>query len=93
MKSAYELAMERLNKSEPIAKVTDDQKKQLADLDSKYSAKIAERELFLKGEMAKAAAQGDYEGMQQFEQQLVRDRKSIQAELDEKKQEIRNPKA
>ena len=43
MKSAYELAMERLNKTAPVVKVTGAQKKQLAELDSKYAAKIAER--------------------------------------------------
>src|SRR5690242_5151236 len=59
MKSAYELAMERLNKSAPAAKLTAEQKKQLAELDSKYAAKIAEREIFLKGELTKATANGD----------------------------------
>ena len=54
MKSAYELAMERLNKTAPTVKLTDDQKKQFADLESQCAAKIAERELFLKGELAKA---------------------------------------
>jgi UDP-N-acetylmuramoylalanine--D-glutamate ligase len=52
MKSAYELAMERLNKQGPQTKVSAEQKKQLADLDSRYAAKVAERELFLKGESA-----------------------------------------
>lgn len=93
MKSAYELAMERLNKTAPMAKLTDDQKKQLAELDSKYAAKIAEREIFLKGELAKAASSGDYEAMQQLEKQLASDRKSLQAELEEKKDKIRQPAA
>ena len=34
MKSSYELAMERLNKQAPSAKLTSAQKAQLADLDS-----------------------------------------------------------
>lgn len=89
MKSAYELAMERLNKSAPAVKLTDQQKKELAELDSKYAAKVAEREIFLKGEMEKAAGKGDWEAMEQFQQQLVRDRKSIQAELEEKKEQVR----
>ena len=95
MKSAYELAMERLNKSAPPpAKLTDEQKKQLAELDSVYSAKIAEREIFVKSELAKAAAKGDYEAMAQIEKQLASDRKSLQAELEEKKEKIRqNAKA
>ena len=35
--------MERLNKNAPTKKLTDAQKKQLAELDSKYAAKIASR--------------------------------------------------
>ena len=91
MKSAYEIAMERLNKSgPPPAKLTDEQKKQLAELDSVYAAKVAAREIFVKGEMAKAAASGDYEAMQQIEKQLLSDRKSLQTELEEKKEKIRD---
>lgn len=89
MKSAYELAMERLNKSAPIHKLTDAQKKELAELDSTYAAKIAEREIFLKGEIEKAAGKGEWENMEQFQQQLARDRKSLQAELEEKKEKVR----
>lgn len=90
MKSAYELAMERLNKtSPPTAKLTDDQKKQLAEVDSKYAAKIAEREIFLKDNLSAAAAKGDYEAIAQLEKQMLSDRKSLQAEMEEKKEKIR----
>jgi hypothetical protein len=89
MKSAYELAMERLNKTAPPVKLTDEQRKQLAELDSKYAAKVAEREIFLKGEMDKAAGKGEWDAMEQFQQQLVRDRKSLNAELEEKKEAVR----
>src|SRR5205807_164253 len=61
MKSAYELAMERLNKAAPTRKLTADQKKQIGELESKYAAKIAERELFVKGEIVKAIDRGDAE--------------------------------
>jgi hypothetical protein len=89
MKSAYELAMERLNKSTPLAKVTEKQKKAIAELDSVYAARIAEREIFLQGEMGKAAQQGDGEAMLQLEQQLSGERKALLAELEEKKEKIR----
>jgi cell division protein FtsI/penicillin-binding protein 2 len=89
MKSAYELAMERLNKTAPTEKVTDKQKKQLAELDSKYAAKIAEREIFVKGELAKAVEKGDFEELEKIEKQLVSDRKSLQAELEAKKEKVR----
>ena len=89
MKSAYELAMERLNKQGPQTKVTDEQKKELAELDSRYAAKLAERELFLKGELGKAAGKGDFEAYEQLEKQLVSERKSIKAELEERKEKVR----
>jgi hypothetical protein len=92
MKSAYELAMERLNKSSPIGKTSDAQKKEMAELDSKYAAKIAEREIFLKGALAKAVETGDYEAHAQLEKQLTLERKKFQTELEEKKDEIRNRK-
>ncbi len=93
MKSAYELAMERLNKTEPTVKLTSAQKQQLAELDSKYAAKIAEREIFLKGQLAAAAAKGDFEAVGQLEKQLVSERKTIKAELEEKKEKVRKSAA
>jgi hypothetical protein len=89
MKSSYELAMERLSKASPAVKLTDKQKKDLAEIDSKFAAKLAERELLLKDEMKKAAEKGDYEAMAQLEKQLVSDRKSIEADKEEKKEKLR----
>jgi hypothetical protein len=89
MKSAYELAMERLNKSSPTVKTSAAQKKALAELDSQYAAKIAGRELALKDQAAQAAAGGEVEKMEQLTQQLVIERKKLQAELEEKKDAVR----
>src|SRR2546421_8365720 len=49
-KSAYELAMERLAKSDPDAHrpLTPEQKARLAEIDRVYQGKLAEREIFLK---------------------------------------------
>ena len=89
MKSAYELAMERLNKASPTVKLTEVQKKQLAELDSKYAAKTAEREIALKDEIMKAAESGEGEKVEQLQQQLAKERKKLQAELEEKKEVLR----
>ncbi len=89
MKSAYELAMERLGKTSPIVKLTDEQKKEIAELESKCLAKIAERELFLKGEIVRAIDKGDAEAVAQLEKQLLGDRKSLRAECEEKKEKVR----
>ena len=89
MKSSYELAMERLNKTAPATKLTVEQKKQLAELDAKCAAKIAEREIFLNENRAAASARGDFEAVAQLEKQLASERKTFQAELEEKKQKVR----
>jgi hypothetical protein len=87
MKSAYELAMERLEKTAPAAKLTAAQKKELAELDSLYAAKIAGREIALNGEIAGAA--DDVEREESLREQLVSERRKLQAELEEKKERVR----
>jgi len=89
MKSAYELAMERLNKESPAVKLTEQQKKDIAELESKYKARIAEREIALKDQITQAADAGDFEKVQKLEQDLAGERRKLQTELEEKKQEVR----
>ena len=89
MKSSYELAMERLKKSAPAAKLSDAQKKQLAELDSRYAAKVAEREISLKDEITRLSQSGEFEKMGQLEDRLVNERKALQTELDGKKETVR----
>ena len=93
MKSSYELAMERLNKSSPAVKLSAAQKKQLAELDSKYAAKIAEREIALKGDIEKAAISGEAEAAEKLQRQLQDDRKKLQAELEDKKDQVRKSRS
>jgi hypothetical protein len=93
MKTAYELAMERLNRAAPAVKLTDTQKKQLAELDSTYAAKMAGREIALKDEIMKVSAAGDAEKVEALQQQWVKERQSLQAELEKKKDRIRQGSA
>ena len=87
MKSSYELAMERLNKTAPTVKLNAAQKKELAELDTKYAALIAAREISLNSEIAKAA--DDVAKEDSLREQLMNDRKKLQAELEEKKERVR----
>ena len=93
MKSAYELAMERLSKSAPTVKPTNEQKKQLAELDSVYKAKTAEREIHFQGELAKAAEKGDAEEYAKQKQRLAQERQKLQEELETKKERVRTASA
>jgi hypothetical protein len=92
MKSSYELAMDRLSKNSPTVKLTDKQKKDLAEIDSLYAAKLAERELLVKEQLQKAGEKGDVEAMAQLEKQIISDRKSLAAEKEEKKEKLRSGK-
>jgi hypothetical protein len=89
MKSAYELAMERLGKSQPSVTLTDEQKKQLAEIDATFKAKIAEKEVFLKDEIRKAQIAGKFEEAEQLEKQLVSEIRRLNEDCDAKKEKLR----
>ena len=89
MKSAYELAMERLEKASPSVALTEDQKQEIAELDSVYRAKIAEREVFLKDQISKAQIAGNLDEMQSLEKQLASEIRRLQNECEAKKEKLR----
>ena len=85
MKSAYELAMERLEKSAPTVQLTDAQKAQIAEIDSTYKARIAEKELFLQGKIREAGLSGTFEEVEKLEKQLATELRRLQEDCEEKK--------
>lgn len=87
MKSAYELAMSRLEKEAPVQKVTEEQKRQIAEVDSEINAKIAERKVFLEGEIAKAAS--DRLGQDELRRQLALEIARLEEKREDKKNKIR----
>ena len=89
MKSAYELAMERLQKASPSPSLTDEQKKELAEIDSKYQAKIAEKELFLRDQILKAQTEGKADEIDSLQKQLVSEVRRLRDECEAKKEELR----
>jgi hypothetical protein len=89
MKSAYELAMERLEKNKPTLALTDDQKRELAEVESSCKAKVAEKELLLRGEMEKARDKGDFEEVEKLEKQLVAETSRLRGDCEQKKEKLR----
>ena len=89
MKSAYELAMERLEKASPSVALTEEQKKEIAEVDATYRAKIAEKELFLKEQIRKAQGGGKLEEAESLEKQLASDIRRLQEECEAKKEKLR----
>ena len=89
MKSAYELAMERLEKASPSLALTEDQKKELAEIESTYRAKIAEQELFLKGQIRNAQAAGKVDEVESLEKQLAAEVRRLQEDCEATKEKLR----
>jgi len=89
MKSAYELAMERLQKASPSLALNEDQKKELAEVDSLYRAKIAEKELFLKNQIRSVQSAGKFEEVESLEKQLAAEIRRLQQDCEAKKEKLR----
>lgn len=89
MKSAYELAMERLEKKQPSLALTTEQKEQMAEIESSYKAKIAERELLLRDAIRKAQTAGNFEEAEKIEKQLASETKRLHDDCEAKKEKLR----
>lgn len=94
MKSAYELAMERLAKSDPDASrpLTAEQKARLAEIDTVYKGKLAEREIFLKKQLDEAYAARKAEDVEKIQKQLVSERARIEEDREDEKERVRRAK-
>lgn len=91
MKSAYELAMERLAKSDPstATPLTSEQKGRLAEIDRVYQGKLAEREIFLKQQLDRALAEAKPEEVDKIKQQIASERARIEEDREAEKERVR----
>ena len=87
MKSAYELAMERMGGDEKP--LTAEQKERIADVDAKYKAKIAERRIFLEKAIQDVLAQEKTQEAEELRSQLVQETAKLEAKSEEEKDKIR----
>jgi hypothetical protein len=88
MKSSYELAMERMGGGDDKP-LTDEQKAKIAEIDSKYKAKIAERKIFLEKSLSDAQAQGNEEEIELVRRQLNDEVADLEAKSEAEKDKIR----
>ena len=88
MKSSYELAMERMGGGDDKP-LTDEQKQKIAEVDTKYKAKIAERKIFLEKNLSDAQAQGNEEEIDLIRRQLNDDIAELEAKSESEKEKIR----
>ncbi|HPA48205.1 MAG TPA: hypothetical protein PLZ55_08375 [bacterium] len=91
MKTAYELAMERLEKESPRSdkKLTDDQKKRLGEVDEQHQAKVAERRIMSEKEVMDLLREGKQEEAGKAREQFIEDMRKMEEERESKKEKIR----
>ena len=89
MKSAYELAMGRLEKGAPSVTLTEKQKQAIAEVDSEVNAKIAEKKIFLEGELSKA----DPAEKDEIRRQLASEIRRLEEKREREKEKVRAGKA
>jgi len=91
MKSAYELAMERLAQSDPTAgkTLTPEQKTRLAEIDRVYKGKTAEREIFLQERLEAARAADKADDVEKIKRQLTNERARLEEEREAEKNKVR----
>lgn len=91
MKSAYELAMERLAKSDPSASapLTAEQKARLAEIDRVYKGKLAEREIFLRQQLDHALADAKADEVEKIKQQIASERARLEEDREAEKERVR----
>jgi hypothetical protein len=85
MKSAYELAMSRLEKSAPTVSLSEKQKQAIAEVDSEINAKLAEKKLLLEGELTKADPAAKDEIRRQLASEILR----LEEKREREKEKIR----
>jgi hypothetical protein len=88
MKSAYELAMEKLDQSNPQPKLSDEQRQVIAGIDEKFKAKIAEKELFLGDQITKAMEAGQHEEILALEEQRARELHRLRSDCETEKEKV-----
>jgi hypothetical protein len=69
--------------------LTDEQKVKIAEINSKYKAKIAERKIFLEKSLSDAQAQGNEEEIELVRRQLNDEVADLEAKSEAEKDKIR----
>lgn len=90
MKSAYELAMERLDKEQgKSAPVSEKQKKAIADIEQRMKASLVETEMLFSEKIAAATIQGIPQVVAQAEAEMKAAKDKIRDQAESEKEAVR----
>ncbi len=90
IKSAYELAMEKLERAEGASQtLSDEQKQAIADIEQRAQAEIAQAEILMKQKILDARTRGAFGEVQSLEADRTAEIGRIKREADAEKERIR----
>lgn len=88
VKSAYEIALERLEKEHgPVQTLSDDQRRKIAEIDKRYDSQIAEERLKLDGRLSQATSA---EEVEQIRAESAENITSLEAKREKEKEAVWN---
>ena len=97
MKSALELALQKVNARqdrEPVASLTEDQRREIGELRKQYEAKIAEKEIMMQAELRRLVRERPPQEaaakVHELQTQFQESKKALQAELEAKVSALRD---
>ena len=86
MKSSFELAIERMGGGD--APLSDEQKKQIAEIDSIYKAKVAEKKIFLEKSLSQLLPKENQEEVDLLRRQVAEEIATLENKAEKEKEEI-----
>ncbi len=91
LKSAWELALEKLDAADDmaVAKLTDEQKETIAEIRRKYQAKIAEAEIGSQSDVRKAVQVGDHEAVAKVQARLQGEKRKFDERMESEIDRVR----
>jgi hypothetical protein len=91
LKSAWELALEKLNAQEaaPVERLSEDQKKAIAEIRARYKAKVAEAEIAAESHIKQLVQTGAFDQIEAVRRKLVDDRNRLNREMESEVQKAK----
>lgn len=89
IKSAYELAMERLGVTEGASTLSEEKKRQLADIDRETEARVAEQEILFKSRIRDALVSEKPEEAIKLRENMTTELRRLRERGEAKKDEVR----
>jgi len=92
LKSAWELALEKLEGQEDmaVAKLSEEQKQAITQIRSNYQARIAEEEIGTQSHIKEALISGAFDEVEKMNQRLVSEKQRLYGKMEKEIEEIRN---